>query len=221
MHTTPFSEKDGPGRSLQAVVDLVKETGADMLLVAGDVFDHNKVIDELVYGALQEFARAEVPVILLPGNHDCLQEETVYRRLIPNLAANCRVLYDPLGESLSFPDLDLGVWGQPLLDYGGPQRPLGVVPQRGPERWQIAMAHGHYVGDSDNKDRSFLISRDEVLATGRDYVALGHWDRFFPAVEETVPAFYSGAPLHTRATLLVELHHRDGVSVKQVPLTIT
>ena len=49
-----------------------------------------------------------------------------------------------------------------------------------PHRWQIAMAHGHYVPAPDRSiglRPSWLIGDDEIAATGADYVALGHWNR--------------------------------------------
>jgi len=221
--SSPFSEQDRAGRALQALVDLTKEVHADMLIVVGDVFDHNHVRPEVVLSAFQEFARAEVPVVLLPGNHDCLREESVYRRALSDMTAiapNCTVLSNPAGESVSFPHLDLAVWGQPLLDYGSAQRPLAAIPPRGPELWQIAMAHGHYIGDNHDSSRSFLISRDELVATQRDYVALGHWEMFLPVMELPVPAVYSGAPLRMNAAALVELDAVQGVKVSQVTLRI-
>ena len=42
----------------------------DLLLIAGDLFDHNRVSDETVEFARRELDRLRSAVVILPGNHD-------------------------------------------------------------------------------------------------------------------------------------------------------
>ena len=63
----------------------------DMLLIAGDLFDHNRVPDETIAFVQEQLRRLQRPVVILPGNHDCLythasmtamtsmQHATIYR----------------------------------------------------------------------------------------------------------------------------------------------
>ena len=44
----------------------------DVLLIAGDLFDHNRVPDETIAFAQEQLRRLQRPVVILPGNHDCL-----------------------------------------------------------------------------------------------------------------------------------------------------
>jgi len=50
--------------------ELAKDTGADFIVVAGDVFEHNALSREILARATEMFKRLPVPVYVLPGNHD-------------------------------------------------------------------------------------------------------------------------------------------------------
>jgi DNA repair exonuclease SbcCD nuclease subunit len=61
----------------------------------------------------------------------------------------------------------------------------------------VAMAHGHYEPVPDRTTHlvpSWLISDEEIAATGADYVALGHWNRAIKVGDGSVAAYYSGSP---------------------------
>lgn len=57
---------------------LVVETGAEFVVVAGDVFEHNQLAPQVVAQALEAMRSIGVPVYLLPGNHDPLDAGSVY-----------------------------------------------------------------------------------------------------------------------------------------------
>ena len=42
------------------------------MLLVGDIFDHNRIPTEVGQALVDELARLDVPVVVLPGNHDCL-----------------------------------------------------------------------------------------------------------------------------------------------------
>ncbi len=52
----------------------------DALLIAGDLFDHNRVPDETIAFTQAQLRRLQRPVVILPGNHDCLYTNAVYDR---------------------------------------------------------------------------------------------------------------------------------------------
>ena len=56
----------GLGCVLKAAADL----SADVVILAGDTFDSHRVPQDLVERAATVIAAAELPVVLLPGNHD-------------------------------------------------------------------------------------------------------------------------------------------------------
>ena len=67
-------------RVFRRIVDRALTDTVDLLLIAGDLFDHNRVPDETVEFARTELDRLRQPVIILPGNHDCLRTNAIYDR---------------------------------------------------------------------------------------------------------------------------------------------
>ncbi len=99
--TRHFLEGEAQPRYTAARIDAIRTIGAlaraqrcDFVVVAGDVFDSNLVGGQTVRRALEAMAAIELPVYLLPGNHDPFNAVTIYRnhlfeRLLP---ANVHVL---------------------------------------------------------------------------------------------------------------------------------
>src|SRR5687767_5345388 len=59
---------------------LTTSRGAQILLVAGDMFDNNRVSITLLEGCVALLAETAIRVVILPGNHDALTPDSVYRR---------------------------------------------------------------------------------------------------------------------------------------------
>ena len=156
------------------VVDAVLSTKAELFLIAGDLFDDNRVnrnVVEFVYG---ELARVRCPTILIAGNHDCWSDGSVLRRMDFSRAGKHVKLLDAVhGATLELPQLHATVWGRCMVDHCREYRPMEGSPPRRGDLWHIGMAHGLYSDDPDC-DRSSLITPQEIAASGFDYLALGH-----------------------------------------------
>lgn len=214
---TPNRDSDPAARALKALIDLSIGAEASLLIIAGDFFDRNSVNTATVEWGLQELLRAPVPVVILPGNHDCLIPGSVYERAcFSNLDSKIRLFMSPEGQRFSFPELDLAVWGKALNSYGGDLRPLGGIPPRSRERWQIAVAHGYYTENPSGEIYSFLINEKEIVESGYDYVALGHWGSFRSICEGSVKACYSSPA----CPIIVDLLEEDGIRVQPHPLSL-
>lgn len=57
---------------------LAADVGAEFIVVAGDVFEHNQLAPRVVSQSLEAMRTIGVPVFLLPGNHDPLDASSVY-----------------------------------------------------------------------------------------------------------------------------------------------
>src|SRR5579883_995575 len=127
---------------LSAVLDAARDADADVVLLAGDTIDNNRVPAPTLARTAQLLADAGRPVVILPGNHDPALPNSVFVR--GGLAAipNVTILGVTHQEAVSFEGHDLEIWGHAHRDYEN------MAPLRGPRprstRWQIAMAHGHY-----------------------------------------------------------------------------
>src|SRR6185295_13991636 len=207
---------------LAAVLDAARDAKADVVVLAGDTFDCHRLPADLLERAAAVIARSQAPVVVLPGNHDPAVEDAVYHhRALANLP-NLHVLGVRHDESVLFDALALEVWGRPHRDYGD-MIPFETVRARR-SRWQIAMAHGHYVPQPDRDTRlrpSWLIGDAELAATGADYVALGHWNRPAKVGNGTVAAYYSGSPEYAGTVNVVRLTAGGEVIVERAELAIT
>lgn len=204
---------------LREVLAAAKAAGADLLILAGDTFEHNRQPSELIDRAARTMGEFGAPIVILPGNHDPLTPDSVYRRAGLAAASNVCVLGLTVGEAAVFPGLGLEVWGRAHLDYSD-MSPL-LKPRSRSTRWQLAAAHGHYVEGPEMPGRligSWLIRREELIATGADYVALGHWNRAARVGDEQVNAYYSGSPDYARTVNVVRLRRDGAVEVTRAPL---
>jgi DNA repair exonuclease SbcCD nuclease subunit len=212
-------------QALAAVVDAALEERADALLLAGDIFDYNRVRDDEVRFFLGQLGRFPQPSIILPGNHDCYIDGSVYRRpLFADAPAQVHVLDDQSDTLCLFPDLDLEVWGRATVDHHRGFRPLTEEPPREGNRWRVGLGHGHFEEEVGSEARSSPIFPEDIAALACDYVALGHWDRFADVSQGEVRACYSGAPhwdgrkRGLASALLIRLDPEEGVQVTRRPL---
>ena len=201
--------------ALEEVVAAAIAARAHLLLLAGDVFDHNRVPLALLDDAARIMADAALPVVILPGNHDPATPDSVYRRGGLAEAPNVHVLGVTIDERLDLPELDLEISGKPHTGYD--DMPPVHVPGDRRHRRRIVMAHGHWATGPHDAHRSWLIHDDDIAATEADYVALGHWDLAQRAGDGRVAAYYSGSQKYSGSVNLVRFDNGH-VHVGRLPL---
>ncbi len=204
---------------LGEVLKTATAVSADLLILAGDTFDHNRQPSQLLGQTARTMGEFSAPIVILPGNHDPLTPDSVYRRTELAAVSNVCVLGLTNDETAVFPELELEVWGRAHLDYLD-MSPL-VKPSSRSMRWQLAAAHGHYVEEPDETDRllgSWLIRPEDLIATCADYVALGHWNRAARVGNQQINAYYSGSPDHAGTVNGVKLRQDSAVEVVFAPL---
>ena len=213
-------------RAFQRIVDRALADHVDLVLIAGDLFDHHRVSDETVAFVHAELGRFHQPVVILPGNHDSLDTNAVYDR--PDVtagASHVHVIRRLDGETIDFPELDVLVWGRAMEEHAPEFRPLAHIPSRDDRRWCLAMAHGFFYEERQRPERSSPIFADEIRDTGWDYVALGHQHVQTNVSQGMVAAYYSGAPMiewggaQPEASVLhIDLSAQHGVRVEPRPI---
>jgi DNA repair exonuclease SbcCD nuclease subunit len=164
-------------------------------------------------------AGAEVPIVLLPGNHDPIMPDCLFRRAGLDAIDNVFVFGVDGRDCVRFPELDVEIVGFPHLGTDD-SVPVGV-PRPRELHWQVVMAHGHYVSPAEwqaQSYRSWLIADEHIASTGADYLALGHWDRAAQVGDGSVPAYYSGSPDWAETINLIRLHRRSGILIALAPM---
>ena len=179
--------------------DLVAETGAEFVVVAGDVFEHNQLAPRVVGQSLEAMRAIGVPVYLLPGNHDPLDAGSVYTSALFAVGApRQRRGAGPVGRASR--------WRRACRS----SRPLGVprlrphdlvaevidgLPADGVTR--ILVAHGGVDALDPNPGKASVIGLagiEAALARGAvHYVALGD-KHSRTQVGSTDRVWYSGSP---------------------------
>ena len=173
---SPLSGRsEGATKRLRAALQSVPEKiaalcvvqKADILLISGDVFDTTASVQgiRILKAALQSVA---IPVFISPGNHDfCAAGSPWLTEVWPE---NVHVFTKPEIESISLPALDCRIYGAAFtsVDSGAL---LENFQKQGQETYHIAVLHGDPVQQNSTYNP---ITREQVAASGLDYLALGH-----------------------------------------------
>lgn len=198
--------------AVRGVVDLALREQVDLVLLAGDLYDSNRVAQDIADAVGRELARLPMTAVLLPGNHDPLDTDSVIRRT--PLGDRVRVVGTKGGEIVRLPAVT--IWGKPHLSYADDLFPLAGAPARSEEPWHLVIAHGHLVRDAADRIRSYRIEPEEIAAAGCDYLALGHWDVPHDVSQGDVVAHYSGSPARRGVCALVDLERVNGTRAVRV-----
>lgn len=224
LHTSDLHIADGqdPAEPLRIVVDAASAGDIDLVLIAGDLFDHARVRDETVGAAIDELSRLDRPVVVVPGNHDCVGERSIYHRAdLTTAGPHVYFAGRPEGEELLFDDLRVRVWARGIENHRPAHRPLEGFRPAPPDWWSVVLTHGHYVARGEESERSSRIGQEEIEQLDCHYLALGHWHHFQDVSEGAVTASYSGSPSRTEAgepTMnLVTLDPSEGARIARIP----
>lgn len=211
--------------AFRRVVDVANERSADMLLIVGDLFDSARVSEEALGFALSNIARAQMPVVMIPGNHDAHDERSIYapldRKMLPE---NLHLILDPEGQSIHFPDLATHVWGRALVEHTPDYRPMRGVPEPMPDTWNIALAHGFFMEEGEI-ERSSPITPADIEGSRFDYVALGHVHVLGDVSQGKTRAFYCGTPAPLYSTenagwaLWIECHPGEPLRIEKLAIS--
>lgn len=214
---------------------LAAETGAEFVVVAGDVFEDNQLDPEVVSKSLEAMRTIGVPVYLLPGNHDPLDAASVYTSaLFRAEAPDNVVVLDRAGCHEVRPGVQIvaAPWRskRPTTDLVA--EVLADLPAD-PAVTRILVAHGGVDLLAPDKDTPSLIrlaAVSEALAAGAvHYVALGD-KHSRTAVGDSGRVWYSGSPEVTNyddiepdpgQVLVVDINDTDTDSGPARPVTVT
>lgn len=167
------------------------QAGVDALVIVGDLFDSNDVgraVRDGAFSALRELA--PLPIVIIPGTHDCLDGGSVYRRPEWRELTHVHLFSDPEPSTIVLGEV--AFHARVNTTNRNPVSPLaGLRPADAP--FNVALAHGSYQDAMEVDDTDYPITGADIRATAMDYVALGHWHAWF-AVPGPVRALYCGAP---------------------------
>ena len=214
--------------AFRAAVDLAIAEKVDAFLIAGDLFDSNaqpRRSVERVAAELKRLVEAKIRTVIIPGTHDVYDRSSIYR--VHDVAAlagsgeddDLVTVLTPDKPSVHLAACDVIVHGPVFASKRAPHSPLRdlTVTAGNGATWHVGMVHGS-LAIPDKTDRDEVVfTRDEVEATGLDYLALGHWHSAQKGKAGTTTWAYSGAPEPVAVTqdgagkvLLIELNEAGG-----------
>jgi DNA repair exonuclease SbcCD nuclease subunit len=208
-------------RAFAAVVTCTIEENADLLLIVGDLFDHNRVGEDDFEFLGRQLARVSCPVVLLPGNHDVHDDRSVWSRVeVAGASTNVHALLEHDGDRIDFEGIGATVWGRAMAEHAPDNVPLHDAPDRLEHVWNIGLAHGLVVPKRAGFGSS-QITHDEISTSGFDYLALGHVHVWGDMSQGLTRACYPGSPVAAYASsngghvAIATLCPENGVDVEQ------
>ena len=217
LHVSDVHVDDNPHGhvALQATVELALAENVDLVVFAGDLFDHARVSEVTIERVLEQLARLTQPTLVIPGNHDCVDDLSIYLRTdLTKAGPHIVFVGDPAGDEVIFNDLALAVWARGIADHSPKNRPLEGYRPSDPKWWRMVVVHGHYVPRGHASPNSSLIREEELAELECDYVALGHWHRFLEIDANGVIASYCGSPSEGDNPSVNLVHFEPGQRVR-------
>ncbi|HET7704061.1 MAG TPA: metallophosphoesterase [Candidatus Limnocylindrales bacterium] len=214
--------------AFRSAVDLAIGEQVDVVLIAGDLFDSNtqpRRSVERVAAELKRLAGAKIRTVVIPGTHDVYDRASIYR--VHDLAALAGSTEDddlvtvltPDRPSVHLAACDVVIHGPVFATKRAPHSPLRDLRVRPGDgaTWHVGMVHGSLaIPDRTDRDE-VVVTREEIQATGLDYLALGHWHSAQGGRAGSTTYAYAGAPEPVAVTqdgagkvLLVTLDERGG-----------
>lgn len=155
--------------ALQSLVSYAGSSGADALLIAGDLFDAPEVRPQISAAVFTLLGRCPCPVFLSPGNHDYYHAGSPYAA--QPLPHNLHVFTGRTLESAALDDGRTVIWGAAFQDN---KAAIPLEAPLDPDKVNICLMHGELGGTGGYNS----ISESAVIGSRFDYVALGHNHRF-------------------------------------------
>lgn len=243
-----FSMIDDQRDILNKILHICSEQHADVLVIAGDVYDKSVPSEEAV-GLLDEFlsnaSGMGLKVVLTSGNHDSNQRIAFGSRLLANDGIYLSSVYEGNVMALACQDEfgPVNFYLCPFLkpaqvrryhedveikSYTDMMKVLIDDMSINPEVRNVLVAHqfvtGAFRSDSEEINVGGLDNVDVSVFDGFDYVALGHIHRPQAMMKRDVR--YAGSILkysfseapYDKSVTLVELKEKGNVEISQIPL---
>ena len=220
--------------AFKATIDLAIAEKVDVFLVAGDLFDSNtqpRRSVERIAAELKRLVAARIRTVIIPGTHDCYDRSSIYRAYdLPTLAGSGPdddfvTVLTPSVPSVRLAACDVVVQATIFGTKRAPHSPLmdlRVAPEPA-AKWHVGMVHGSIAIPDRTEFDEVVVTKEEIAATGLDYLALGHWHSAQRGKAGGTTYAYSGAPEPVAVNqdgagkvLLVQLDDPGGTRTVQI-----
>lgn len=154
----------------ERLVEWANDHGAELLLLAGDLFDSAALYGDTAPLLAQALGRFRGQVVIAPGNHDPYTPDGPYART--PWSGNVHIFTEDRMQTFTFPELGCAVHGAAFTAAECPADSVlsgFTAPRDG--LLHIGLLHGEVTG-SDSRYRP--LRTPAIAGSGMDYLALGH-----------------------------------------------
>ncbi len=156
--------------SFMRMMQYVRDTGVNVVLMSGDVFNTEYATNITAEVLIREFKNCPgVHFIIAPGKHDHYQGNPIYES--GRLPGNCHVFSSDKLSRFDFEEHNVTVYGWAFMDSELRENPLVDRQVDDSSRVNIVCAYADLDGDVDSTDCP--ISTADIKRFGADYYALG------------------------------------------------
>jgi DNA repair exonuclease SbcCD nuclease subunit len=182
-------------QTLRRIVDLAKQRGANVVTVAGDLFERERISPDTAAFIAAEFARlAPTPVYIAPGNHDAADVGSLYQRgrwpENVNIFVSSRLVERPLTQEFS-------LWSAGHLSPSERQNFLEhfQLPPADGQRFPILLLHATMVPSRSQANGSHApLTAEDIQKAGFALALLGHYHTAQIIRAGDAIAVYPGSP---------------------------
>ncbi len=169
------------------------EQKADLVLIAGDLFDRKFVTKNTIDLVTREFAALpEVRFVITPGNHDYYAPDSIWAKTV--FPANVTVFKSESVSSVQYQirEHKVDVYGYAFNSISMDHCPFTEYMAEDPEAINILVAHGNML---QKNAEDCPITLADIRSTNFDYVALGHIHNLHEILSEDDQWYgYCGSP---------------------------
>ena len=155
--------------TFENIIKLASDSGVDILLIAGDLFNSNNIESSFTERVFECFSSIQnIKIVYAAGNHDPLNADSVFtkRTLPPNL-----YVLKTSDDFVEFNELNTRVYGKSFKEtYMTGTDSFSLTPDD--SFINLMCIHGDLRSDLGSDYNS--ITGDFVKSSGMDYIALGH-----------------------------------------------
>jgi exonuclease SbcD len=182
--------------TLRRILEDARREAVDLVLIAGDLFEHDRVTPDTVAFLKQQFENiAPVPIFIAPGNHDPFVPDSPYCE--ETWPGNVRIFQEEEFRSIALPEKGIRVTGFGFNRTRLQEHLFQKLPALPEDAWNLVLAHGSDAGGvPSGKTAHGPFTIDEIAGKNVIYCALGHYHQQHMVINpiDATQAWYCGIP---------------------------
>ena len=176
-------------QSFLRVIDYCRDEEVDILLIAGDLFDSEKVEAAVVEQIKEAFAGIPgTDIYIAPGNHDPYLKNSYYNKF--NWNENVKIFNSEI-KKIELPEAD--IYGFGFDDFYCNNSNIENIEIENKEKINILITHATLDAGNNVEKNYNILSSKKLKEKNFDYIALGHIHKLDFNTEEQQRIVYPGS----------------------------